>query len=483
MSSETEALLGGHARTQCLNSNRSDFNQNFKKWFHVIFNLELAMALHAFAYGIHGVIVTNLYIEKACRVNLNFSRTICDNINDYDSEQTQVQIVVSTLELYSILLSSIPCIFVSMMLGAWSDKNGRKPILIIPSFGGLLCQVVYILNVYFPHLRAEYLMFSNLYSLFGGYTAQMMATYSYLAETTSPSTRTTRIAIFHVLSSIGYTIGNFLSPYLYQGWGFYGTFGSTLVIAVISMLFLLVFIKEPGRTETETLDRRQQSERPLTSMKEAARSVLKRRPGERRRVILLLLSIMLLLVASMSGGGGGYLFTRKMFHWDEMIYTEVRTVMTILSTACNLLLLPFLSFTLGIPDHIIGVMATMSYFSDLVVTALAQTGRSYIFAACLGLMGSQSSMVIRSLLSKLVPKSDLGKVYSMLGSLENIIPLVFSPILTYTYNSTLDTFPGAVYAVSACITGIAVICFGYVSFLVERNPSNVLDLEETQGEL
>ena len=114
-------------------------------------------------------------------------------------------------------------------------------------------------------------------------------------------------------------------------------------------------------------------------MKEAARSVLKRRPGERRRVVLLLLSIMLLLVASMSGGGGGYLFTRKMFHWDELIYTEVQTVMTILSTACNLLLLPFLSFTLGIPDHIIGVMATMSSFSNLVVTALAQTGRSYIF--------------------------------------------------------------------------------------------------------
>eukprot|EP00091_Calanus_sinicus_P010733 TRINITY_DN24743_c0_g1_i1.p1 TRINITY_DN24743_c0_g1~~TRINITY_DN24743_c0_g1_i1.p1 ORF type:complete len:160 (-),score=21.19 TRINITY_DN24743_c0_g1_i1:153-632(-) len=116
-----------------------------------------------------------------------------------------------------------------------------------------------------------------------------------------------------------------------------------------------------------------------------------------------------------------------MFHWDEMIYTEVQTVMTILSTACNLLLLPFLSYTLDIPDHIIGVMATMSSFSDLVVTALAQTGRSYIFAACLGLMGSQSSMVIRSLLSKLVPKSDLGKIYSMLGSLENIIPLMFSP--------------------------------------------------------
>ena len=91
-------------------------------------------------------------------------------------------------------------------------------------------------------------------------------------------------------------------------------------------------------------------------------------------------------------------------------------------------------------------------------------------AKCLGLMGGQSSMVIRSLLSKIVPKSDLGKVYSMLGCLENIVPLMVSPILTYTYNNTLETFPGAVYAVSACITGIGVCCFAYVSFLVERNP-------------
>ena len=96
-------------------------------------------------------------------------------------------------------------------------------------------------------------------------------------------------------------------------------------------------------------------------------------------MILLLLSIMLLFVASMSGGGGGYLFTRKMFHWDEMIYTEVGTLSTILSTFSNLLILPLLSYTMEIPDSIIGVMATMSSFTDLVVTALAQSGTSYIF--------------------------------------------------------------------------------------------------------
>jgi len=400
---------------------------------------------------------------------------------NYEKEQSKVQVVVSTLELYNTYLSSIPVIFTSMFLASWSDNNGRKPIMILPCIGGLLSQTVYILNVYFSSVRAEYLLFNNLYSLFGGYTTQLLAVYSFLAETTSQSSRTSRIALMHVLSSIGYTSGNFLSPYVYRSWGFYETFCTTITISSISVLFIMVFIKEPERSVTETTREARRSLAVL--MGEAARSVLKKRSGKRRRIIILLLSIMLLLVASISGGWGGYLFTRKMFHWDEMIYTEVGTVMTILSTACDLFLLPLLSYTLHIPDHIIGLMATLSSFSHLVVTALANTGVSYIFARCLGLLGGQSSMVIRSLLSKLVTKSDLGKVYSMLGCLENIIPLIFSPILTFTYNHTLNTFPGAVYAVSASITGFAVLFFLYISILLETDQNDILQLDNSQEEL
>jgi len=278
------------------------------------------------------------------------------------------------------------------------------------------------------------------------------------------------------------TYSMFISPYLYRDWGFYGTFGTSLTIAVISVMSLVVFIKEPERIGTQTGSEERRS-LGWSVVGEAVRSVLRRRSGKKRRVIILLLSIMLLLVASMSGGWGGYLFTRKMFHWDEMIYTEVVTVMTILSIACDLFLLPLLSYTLLIPDHIIGLMATLSSFSYLVVTALANTGTSYIFARCLGLLGGQSSMAIRSLLSKLVPKSDLGKVYSMLGCLENIIPLIFSPILTFTYNNTLDSFPGAVYAVSASITGLAVISFGYICLLIEINQDDIVVAENFSDEL
>jgi len=107
------------------------------------------MALYSFAHGILGVIVTNLYIEKACRVNLNYPKTVCDNINEHDEENNQVQVIVSTMELYSIFLSSIPVILTTMAIGSWSDRNGRKPILIISTIGSLVCPVVYMVNVFY----------------------------------------------------------------------------------------------------------------------------------------------------------------------------------------------------------------------------------------------------------------------------------------------------------------------------------------------
>ena len=59
------------------------------------------------------------------------------------------------------------------------------------------------------------------------------------------------------------------------------------------------------------------------------------------------------------------------------------------------------------------------------------------------------STVIRSLLSKTVPEADIGSVFTLLGCLEAATPLAASPLLTVIYNTSLDTFPGAVYLAEA----------------------------------
>ena len=53
-------------------------------------------------------------------------------------------------------------------------------------------------------------------------------------------------------------------------------------------------------------------------------------------------------------------------------------------------------------------------------------------------------MAIRSLMSKLVPATDLGKIYATMGALENLVPLAVSPGFTLLYNHSLETWPGLV---------------------------------------
>ena len=77
-------------------------------WMKRIFSIELAIAIHAFSSGLHNVIRTNLLIEKTCRVNLNLTDAICDNINHYDKENDQVQEEVTTINLYFTFLSAFP---------------------------------------------------------------------------------------------------------------------------------------------------------------------------------------------------------------------------------------------------------------------------------------------------------------------------------------------------------------------------------------
>ena len=75
-------------------------------WRHL--TLEPAYMMFAMGMGIYYIVAWELYIEKVCRVNLNYTDEICDNIHDHEEEQVHVQKYVSTLQIYSTVLQAIP---------------------------------------------------------------------------------------------------------------------------------------------------------------------------------------------------------------------------------------------------------------------------------------------------------------------------------------------------------------------------------------
>ena len=103
-------------------------------------------------------------------------------------------------------------IIISLLIGPYSDKYGRRPLLLIPLIGHIVAQIIYLVNVYywvrmllqycivkvfyqsrfFKDASADYVLVTSVYSLFGGGTTFLIGVYSYLADITTPEARTSR---------------------------------------------------------------------------------------------------------------------------------------------------------------------------------------------------------------------------------------------------------------------------------------------------
>ncbi|XP_047997086.1 proton-coupled folate transporter-like [Leguminivora glycinivorella] len=105
-----------------------------------------------------------------------------------------------------------------------------------------------------------------------------------------------------------------------------------------------------------------------------------------------------------------------------------------------------------------GMLLILSYVSsicDAAVRSMSQKSWHLYLAGMMSILGTLSPPLIRSQISKVLPKDEVAKMYSLVSCVEAVMP-IFGPILfNWAYYCTLAVFPGFIYVISG---GLFTVC-------------------------
>jgi hypothetical protein len=80
---------------------------------------------------------------------------------------------------------------------------------------------------------------------------------------------------------------------------------------------------------------------------------------------------------------------------------------------------------------------------------------------------------MRSHLSTIVDKDELGKVFSLIASLDSSAPLLASVFFTLIFTQTLDFFPGAVFEATAVMLFVPLSVMIWIDIYCNHNSDNI----------
>lgn len=223
-------------------------------------SVEPCVTLFIIPYMLMSVTFQNLALEKACRVNLNFSDDICtalreqevDSQNEFERE-TQ-RLLAAALSWKSYMTATIPCLL-GIFVGTFSDITGhRKMFLTLPVIGQMLACANSILNTFFLYeLNLEtFTLVEGLFeSISGGKLVFVVIVFSIISTITTAETRTFRLGMVSFALTIGFPIGTALSGVLLKYLGYYGCYGIAAGIHLMNLLYIILVVKDPVRSEEQ----------------------------------------------------------------------------------------------------------------------------------------------------------------------------------------------------------------------------------------
>lgn len=422
--------------------------------------LEPALFLLFFGFNLTGTILQNQLLKNVCLYYYGYSETICNNLNTDNKTkevEEEIQPEVARIVMSISLIHSIVPAFLSLFLGPYSDKYGRKSVLNL-TFVGFTLTLAAISAISYT---SDYVVTLNPWSyalayipmmLSGGWPSMIAVVLCYITDITEEANRSVRLGVVEVIIFFGVFLGIASCSTIVQMTNPTTVFIISLGFAIIASLVMIFIVEETIQIPDATRAEKMKALFSLTMVKEMIVTLFRRRSFKERRILLSLIIILMFTVFTLNGQSNvSYLFVREKFGWTIGKATQFDSINLLITITGSVIGLSVLKKLLHFSDLSLAVISLLSATVDSVIKAFATQPWHMYMSSGLTLFKVLSSPMCRSIISSIIPNNEIGKIYSITSSFEALSGLGAAPLYAYIYSQTLTYFAGAFYLITAFV--------------------------------
>lgn len=447
--------------------------------------IEIPLFLSVLGFMLTSTIGNNLLIYRTCYIILGYNKSDCAKlgfVDDNDTRQLE-KLVEPTSDYISLVknivdttLGSVMCLFVA----PWSDRFGRKPILVLGFVGGVFASLFHVVFAAWDELSPWYLMAVSIPVLLtGGGPSFMTILFSYLTDSTTKEERGLRMGIFDIVMQVAVLIGNSSSSYLLIATNYVIVYSISAACPIIALIYTIFFLPE-------SLQQRESENKVgeffnIANFIEMVKTPFKRREKSKRTILLLIMLVFLFTYVTDGARNLGFYFLRQKLHWTLTQITWFGSAMIVLGIVGTFVVVYLLHTLLRLKESILIFVGFCFSVASLILTGFAKKDWQIYLASIINMPSSGQGALTRSLISKLVHTDEIAKIFSACSIGSTILSPLSSTGYTVLYNATINTNPGFFNFVTAGIIACATFIFMViviVQYKADADDYTVLENEQ-----
>ncbi|RWS21451.1 proton-coupled folate transporter-like protein, partial [Leptotrombidium deliense] len=280
----------------------------------------------------------------------------------------------------------------------------------------------------------------------------LMAAYSYIPKTTSEEMRSIRYAIMDFAVFLGTPIGLYIGGLVIHMkpmgvdslHNCIGVFLIVLGCHILSLIWVLIAfhdsrvqnyelnqsgdsLNDSELVEIQSKCTKCKALKRIFKLKNATETLatcFKARPDNKRQQLWLLISALYIVIMTSFGEVDVlFQFTERVFQWNATFFSNVNAVGSIASNTTQAIFVVILVKCFKAKDIRLAIIGCVSLIFQVIMRGSLLFPVAFYLSYIIGGVNGMATIGIRSFISRLVAKEELGKVFCVMAALEATMPL------------------------------------------------------------